>query len=262
VYRLLTGTPVQVATTAALRTGTCAWLLGAVLYLPQSWIEDASRRAVAGIPARVSFQEKWRHAITLIRRARAAGLQLTGVVADAELGDITAFRRLLHQWRLPYALGISHHLTVFRGAPAVHIPPDPRTGRPRSQLVMIDRTTAAITVRALALSLPARAWRRMTWRNGTNRPWAARFAALRVTPANEWRNRRLAPEVWLLCEQDLGVTPASSTSSSISLRPRRSSSWFDSRTNDGRSSSNIKSSRPNWGSIISRVDRSQAGIIT
>src|SRR4029077_12240534 len=31
--------------------------------------------------------------------------------------------------------------------------------------------------------------------------------AVRVTPANEWRHRRLAPEVWLLCEQDLGLTP-------------------------------------------------------
>jgi hypothetical protein len=41
---------------------------------------------VARIPARVSFQEKWRQAITLIRRARAAGLQLTAVVADAEFG--------------------------------------------------------------------------------------------------------------------------------------------------------------------------------
>jgi SRSO17 transposase len=95
-------------------------------------------------PASVAFQEKWRHAITLFRRARAAGLQLTAVVADAEFGDITAFRRLLHQWRLPYALGISHHLTVFRGTPAVHSPPDPRTGRPRSQLVMVDRKTVTI----------------------------------------------------------------------------------------------------------------------
>jgi SRSO17 transposase len=197
----------QVATTAALWTGTRAWWLGALLYLPQSWVEDATRRAVARIPASVSFQEKWRHALTLIRRARAAGLQLTAVVADAEFGDITAFRRVLHQWRLPYALGISRHLTVFRGTPAVHIPPNPRTGRPRSQLVIVDRQTPAITVRALALSLPARAWRRVQWRNGTNRPWAARFAAVRVTPANEWRNRRLAPEVWLLCEQDLGLTP-------------------------------------------------------
>jgi SRSO17 transposase len=196
----------QVAVTAALWTGTRAWLLGALLYLPQSWIEDADRRSVAHIPPTAAFQEKWRQALTLIRRARAAGLHVTAVVADAEFGDITAFRRALHQWRLPYALGVSRHLTVFRGTPAVHIPPSPRTGRPRSQLVFLKKTRA-ITGRALALALPTRAWRRVTWRNGTNRPWAARFAALRVTPANEWRNRRLAPEVWLLCEQDLGLTP-------------------------------------------------------
>lgn len=196
----------QVAVTAALWTGTRAWLLGALLYLPQSWSADANRRAATRIPSTVSFQEKWRQALTLIRRARAAGLHLTAVVADAEFGDITAFRRLLHQWRLPYALGVSRHLTVFRGTPAVHIPPSSRTGRPRSQLVLVN-DTQPVTVRAVALALPARAWRRVTWRNGTNRPWAARFAAVRVTPANEWRNRRLAPEVWLLCEQDLGLTP-------------------------------------------------------
>ena len=196
----------QVAVTAALWTGTRAWLLGALLYLPQPWIEDAGRRAAARIPSRTSFQEKWRQALTLIRRARGAGLRVTAVVADAEFGDITAFRRTLHQWRLPYALGVSRHLTVFRGTPAVHIPTSARTGRPRSQLVLVN-DTRPITVRAVALALPARAWRRVTWRNGTNRPWAARFAALRVTPANEWRNRRLAPEVWLLCEQDLGLTP-------------------------------------------------------
>ena len=47
----------------------------------------------------------------------------------------------------------------------------------------------------------------MSWRNGTNPPWRARFAAVRVTPAHDWRERRLAPEVWLLCERDLGATP-------------------------------------------------------
>jgi SRSO17 transposase len=30
---------------------------------------------------------------------------------------------------------------------------------------------------------------------------------VRVTPAHDWRERRLAPEVWLLCERDLGATP-------------------------------------------------------
>ena len=32
------------------------------------------------------------------------------------------------------------------------------------------------------------------------------FAALRVTPATDWRHRRLAPEIWLLCERGLGPT--------------------------------------------------------
>jgi SRSO17 transposase len=161
---------------------------------------------VAQIPAAVTFQEKWRHALTLIRRARAARFDITAVLADAEFGDVTAFRRALHRWHLPYAVGISRHLTVFRGTPAVHIPPSAHTGRPRSQLVLVD-DTRPIAVSALALTLPKRAWRRVTWRNGVNRPWAALFAAVRVTPANDWRERRLAAEVWLLCEQDLGATP-------------------------------------------------------
>ncbi len=29
----------------------------------------------------------------------------------------------------------------------------------------------------------------------------------RVTPAHDWRERRVAPEVWLLCQRDLGETP-------------------------------------------------------
>src|SRR4051794_19909302 len=169
---------------------------------------DHRRRspAVTQVPPGVIFQEKWRQALTLIRRARAAGLDVTAVLADAEFGDVTIFRRALHRWGLPYAVGVSRHLTVFPGTPAVHVPPTGRMGRPRSQLVLVH-DVRPIAVRALALALPARAWRRVTWRNGTNRPWAARFAAVRVTPAHDWRDRRLAPEIWLLCEQDLGATP-------------------------------------------------------
>ena len=142
----------QVAVTAALWTGARAWMTGALLYLPKPWLSDADRRAVAQIPTGAVFQEKWRQALTLIRRARAAGLQITAVLADAEFGDVTAFRRALHRWRLPYAVGVSRHLTVFPGTPAVHVPPSARTGRPRSQLVLVH-DTRPIAVRALALAL-------------------------------------------------------------------------------------------------------------
>lgn len=196
----------QVAVTAALWTGARAWLTGALLYLPQAWTDDRDRRTVAQVPSEVIFQEKWRQALTLIRRARAAGLTVTAVLAAAEFGDVTAFRRALHRWRLPYAVGVSRHVTVFRGTPAVHVPPSLPTGRPRTRRVLTAQTPA-VAVSAVAEALASRAWRRVTWRNGTNRPWAARFAALRVMPAHDWQDRRLAPEVWLLCERDLGATP-------------------------------------------------------
>ena len=81
-----------------------------------------------------------------------------------------------------------------------------------------DATAPAQSPRGLARPRPARRPRaqrrlaprgpgdRVTWRNGTNPPWEADFAALRVTPATDWRQRRLAPEIWLLCERGLGPT--------------------------------------------------------
>ena len=195
----------QVAVTAAVWTGVRAWMVGAALYLPEEWLTPEARQR-ARVPATVRFQEKWRLALTLLRQVRAAGFEVTAVLGDAEFGDNTTLRRTLHRLRLPYALGVSSTLTVFRGTPPVAVPPPKRVGRPPSRL-QLTAPRRPEAVRAIAAALPARAWRRVTWRNGTNRPWAAQFAALRVTPAHDWWIRRLAPEVWLLLERDLGTTP-------------------------------------------------------
>lgn len=193
----------QVAVTAALWTGLRAWPMGALLYLPDAWITDPPRRAAAQIPVAVPFQEKWRLALTLVRRTRAAGVTLTAVVADAEYGDNRTVRQALHRLRLPYALGISPTLTVFHGTPTLRID---RTQRPPRNRPGGWPDHDPVSVRAFSDALPARAWRRVTWRNGTNPPWVADFVARRVTPATDWRHRRLAPEVWLLCERGLGPT--------------------------------------------------------
>jgi SRSO17 transposase len=196
----------QVAVTAALWTGTHAWLLGALLYLPKAWL-TAAQRALGRIPTTVRFQEKWRQALTLLRQIRAAGITVTAVAADAEFGDCATFRRTLHRWQLPYALGISSTVTLFRGAPRLETPtPSEGHGRPKFRPVLASGVKA-LAARALAAQAPARAWRVITWRNGTNRPWRARFWACRVTAATDWRDRRVAPEVWLLCQCDLGESP-------------------------------------------------------
>ena len=67
----------QVAVTAALWTGVRAYLLGAALYLPETWL-TAAQRTRARIPAGVRFQPKWQLALTLLRQVRAAGVTVTG----------------------------------------------------------------------------------------------------------------------------------------------------------------------------------------
>jgi SRSO17 transposase len=190
-------------------TGVHAWLLGAQLYVPESWLTP-EQRIRASIPASVRFQAKWQLALTLLRHVRAAGLTVTAVVADAEFGDVVFLRRALHRWRLPYALGVSSNLAFFRGTPSLQ-PPAPRgagrPGAPRTRRVLPPGVTTA-AAREFATQAPARAWRTVSWRNGRRRAWKARFWACRVTPATDWhRRRRLAPEVWLLCQRDLGETP-------------------------------------------------------
>jgi SRSO17 transposase len=198
----------QVAVTATLWTGVRAWLIGAALYLPQEWFTEASarRRARARVPTTTRLEKKWQLALRLLRRARAAGLKVTAVLGDAGYGDVTAFRTALHRWRLPYALGISSDLTVFRGTPRL-LPPPLSTGRGRRRTrPMLAKGDHPLQVRALAARLPPDAWHRITWHNGANAPRAARFAACRVTPAHHWY-WRLAPEVWLLCERTEDPTP-------------------------------------------------------
>jgi len=196
----------QVAVTAALWTGAQAWFLGARLYLLVTWLTTAQRSLARIAPTR-RFQEKWRLALTLLRQVRVAGVRVTAVLADAEFGDNSTLRDYLHRAGLPYAVGVSATLTVFRGTPRL-VPPRPtRRGRPRSRPTL-PAEVAPIGVHALAASWPARQWRTVRWRNAPGaRQWRARFAAVRVTPAHAWRQRRLPPAVWLLAEQDQGATP-------------------------------------------------------
>jgi SRSO17 transposase len=195
----------QVATTALLWAKGRAWMLGATLYLPKEWTRDRARCERVHVPPDVRFQEKWRLALTLLRRARAAGLTVTAVLADAAYGDVTVFRGALHRLNLPYALGISSHLTVFLGTPRVAVPAAAtRRGRPPTRFRLIEDVTP-IAVSQLAAGLPPRAWRRISWRNEhQSTRWRAAFAAIRVTPAHDWRRGRLALPVWLLAQRPLG----------------------------------------------------------
>jgi SRSO17 transposase len=162
------------------------------LYLPQTWLTRA-RRQQARIPSRVRFQEKWRLALTLIDRVRRAGIAIDVVAADAGYGDILDFRAGLDRRQLAYMLGISGKFAVWIGRPPATLKPS--TGG------VAAASIGATQVAAWAAQQPARAWRRVTWHNGTRRVWHARFLAVRVTPVVLWRQHQPLQTLWLLCER-------------------------------------------------------------
>ena len=195
----------QVAVTAALWTGIRAWMLGAALYLPEAWLTPEARQR-AHIPAAIRFQEKWRLALTLLRQIRASGLRVIAVVGDADFGDNATLRQTLHAWGVPYAVGISSTLTAFRGTPQLARPARLSGRGLRRFRAVLAPEEQARSVAILIAEQPPKSWRVVSWRNGSNAPWRARFTALRVTPAHDWRKRRVAPEVWLLAERSLSET--------------------------------------------------------
>ena len=171
------------------------------LYLPESWANDRDRRKGAGIPDEISFETKPAIALAQIRQAVEQGVTRAPVLADSAYGNETRFREGVTELDLRYAVGVHQNMTVW---PPGEVPRrKPRRkgrGRPPARLQR-DAKHQPVSVKQLAVSLPDRAWKTVTWREGTRHKLKSRFAAVRVRPAHRDHNRSEPyPEEWLLVE--------------------------------------------------------------
>jgi SRSO17 transposase len=188
----------QVLVSATLARGEVPAPVGLRLFLPEAWLDDPDRCARAGVPESERRQRsKPEIALAEIDRLRAAGLRFSAVLADAGFGMSPAFRHGLDGRQLRWAVGIPRTQTLYR--PGVRLRwPRARAGRPRTRPVpsAAPRSAEAMLARAR--------WRRISWRQGTRGPLAARFAALRVRVAegpHTGAGRRLpGAELWLIGE--------------------------------------------------------------
>jgi SRSO17 transposase len=121
--------------------------VGARLYLPRTWVEDAPRRTKARVPPSVTFEEKWQIGLDLVDRARAAELPHRAVLADAEYGRSGPFRKALRDRGESYVMGLQPHSTVV--------------AREGEGPIRVDRLMAAV---------PEAAWRTVVWAKGTKGP--------------------------------------------------------------------------------------------
>ena len=171
------------------------------LYLPHEWADDPDRRARAGVPDEVVFQTKPQIALDQVRTALAAGVRAEVALADAGYGTDTDFRDGLAESGLPYVVGIQSSTSLW--PPGVEpLPPKQWSGRGRrTSAIRRDAEHQPISAKQLALELPKGAWRRVTWREGSNTKLASRFAAVRVRPAHrDYHRSSPRPEEWCLIE--------------------------------------------------------------
>ena len=195
----------QVAVTLSIANHSASLPIAYRLYLPETWANDAARRKKTHVPKDVRFKTKPQIALDQIRAAHAEGVAPGIVLADAGYGANSDFRAGVSALNLPYVVGIQSTPSVWPPGQAP-LPPKPWSGRGRRPCnVQRDDEHKPVSVKDLALSLGKKAWRSVTWREGSNAPLASRFAAVRVhLAARDYKRTTPHPVEWLLVEWPKG----------------------------------------------------------
>jgi SRSO17 transposase len=169
------------------------------LYLPQEWIDDVERRAKTGVPDDVVFQTKPQIALDQIRSAHAAGLPHGVVLMDAGYGVDATLRMGIGDLDLAYVAGVLANTLAWKPGSR----PLPGEGAPKKGRFGRDDI---LSLKEIALALPATAWRKVTWREGACDTLSSRFARVRLHVAHRHLSADRHAEEWLLVEWPKGET--------------------------------------------------------
>jgi len=191
----------QVAVTLDLGTEESSTPLDWALYLPGPWIKDPVRRKESGIPEEIVFKTKTELALELLDEVRGWGLQNRLVLADSAYGDVYKFRHGLRSRTLEYVVQVSGGLTGWTEDPHPAEPPMKGRGKiPRKRLYAKDLPPVR-SLRQIAIDLPSRSWKKITWREGTKGPLRSQFARVIVWMANaltQGKTMKMFPEELLI----------------------------------------------------------------
>ena len=167
------------------------------LYLPREWIDDAARRAKAGVPDDIGFKTKPQIALDLIRWACAAGLPRGVGLLDAGYGVDATLRMGLSDLGIAYVAGVLPNTLAWK--PGAR--PEPGEGAPKKGR---RGNSDILSLKEIALGLKTRAWHTVEWREGTCDVLSSRFARVRVHVAHRHLTPDRHAEEWLLIEWPSG----------------------------------------------------------
>ena len=194
----------RVAVSLSVSTATASLPVAWRLYLPESWAQDAARRKQAGVPEEIvsrpnrpslssRFAARWK------RESHGAGAGRCGIWKRYPVS------RRGHRTELALRSRgeLFDHGLEAGGRTAAES--RERKRRTPAKRLRRDADHQPLSVLALAQGLPKKAWKNVTWREGTKHPLRSRFALLRVRPAHRDEKRtEPRPEEWLLIEWPKG----------------------------------------------------------
>lgn len=194
----------QIGVSLAVATDTEHLPVDFELYLPQCWATDAKKRAEARIPDTVTFKTKTELALQMIERAALAQIPGDIILADAAYGNCADFRNAIRLLGFDFGVGIQPSTSVMR----------------------LDRHDQeqgqASTVQDLMTALGRRAFRRITWRDGSKSKLSSYFCFVRAKTLHD-DGLTLADRepVWLVAEWPEGENAP--TKYTLTTLPRRMS---------------------------------------
>jgi SRSO17 transposase len=184
----------QVTVSLSIANHTASLPVAYRLYLPEDWTKDRARRKQAGVPSEIKFKTKPEIALDQIRWACEAGLPRGVGLMDAAYGNDSRLRAGMTALGVLYVAGILPNTLMWRSGTGPR-----RKGKPMNNTGRRDEPDL-ISAKEVALGLPKRAWRTVTWREGSAGELSLRFARVRVGVGhNKLIPEKLSPE-WLLIE--------------------------------------------------------------
>jgi SRSO17 transposase len=184
----------QVAVSLSLANHGASLPVAYRLYLPKAWAEDMARREAAGVPLDIAFKTKPEIALEQMRWACEAGLPRGVGLMDAAYGNDSRLRAGMTALGLSYVAGILPNTLMWRSGAGPR-----RRGKPLNNTGRRDEPDL-ISAKEVALGLPKRAWRTITWREGSADWLSSRFARVRVGVGHHRLMPELLSQEWLLIE--------------------------------------------------------------
>jgi SRSO17 transposase len=177
--------------------------LNGCLYLPEDWFDrdHQARWQDCGIPDETAFRTEPKLALDMVcDLVERDVLPFQWVTCDEHFGQNPGFLdgvAALGKW---YFAEVPNNTRVWLHTPAVEPAGPGLFGRPRVRARVRLDAPPTQELRTLASNLPKTRWQRLTIQEGSNGPWVADFAWLRVTTVRE---RLPGPRVWAVFRRSL-----------------------------------------------------------